>query len=206
MSRLGGGRWKRVGEWFFGEDRNGSCDLDLRRGIVLPGRHRFGTRRSAGRPRILGSLRRHVSLLIFACRHHRLSFLIFLPYALRCVMSLPVEVTLIAEDDQGVEKLKACSCDNEYVDSGGVMHVIVQKRAPGLGGDLGPPWEIFPTVDWLTSMPSLSSSPSMRGASQRGFARLILQISRRSIVSAGSPTVQYCCSPSVRRLDKNPKK
>src|ERR1700682_3606923 len=50
--------------------------------------------------------------------------------------------SLMAEDDQGVEKLKPCRHDNEHVDGGSVMHVIVQERAPGRGGDLGPPWKI----------------------------------------------------------------
>ena len=30
----------------------------------------------------------------------------------------------------------------KHVDGGGVMQVIVQERAPGRGGDLGPPWKI----------------------------------------------------------------
>jgi hypothetical protein len=50
--------------------------------------------------------------------------------------------SLVAEDDQGVGKLKCCSYDNEHVDGGGVMHVIVQERAPGRGGDLGPPRQV----------------------------------------------------------------
>jgi hypothetical protein len=49
--------------------------------------------------------------------------------------------SLMAEDDQGVEQLKPCRYDNEHVDGGGVMHVIVQKRAPGRGRDPGPPWK-----------------------------------------------------------------
>ena len=49
---------------------------------------------------------------------------------------------LMAEDEQGVEKLKAGSYDNEHVDGGSVVHVIVQERAPGRGGDLGPPWQV----------------------------------------------------------------
>src|SRR5690349_12878349 len=36
------------------------------------------------------------------------------------------------------------------------------------------------TVAWLTSMPSLSSAPWMRGAPQSGFARLIWRISSRT--------------------------
>ena len=50
--------------------------------------------------------------------------------------------SLMAEDDQGVEKPKPCRYDNEHVDGGGVMHVIVQERAPGRGGDLGPPRQV----------------------------------------------------------------
>ena len=50
--------------------------------------------------------------------------------------------SLMAEDDQGVEKLKPCRHDNEHVDGGGVMHVIVQERAPGRGGGLGPPRQV----------------------------------------------------------------
>jgi hypothetical protein len=34
---------------------------------------------------------------------------------------------LMAEDDQGVQKLKPGSYNNEHIDSGGVMHVIVQE-------------------------------------------------------------------------------
>ena len=50
--------------------------------------------------------------------------------------------SLMAEDDQGVEKLKRRRYDNEHVDGGGVMHVIVQERAPGRGGGLGPPRQV----------------------------------------------------------------
>ena len=35
--------------------------------------------------------------------------------------------SLVAEDDQGVEELKPRRYDNEHVDGGGVMHVIVQE-------------------------------------------------------------------------------
>jgi len=45
----------------------------------------------------------------------------------------------VTEDDQGVEQLKRRRHDDEHVDGGGVVHVILQKRAPGRGGNLGPP-------------------------------------------------------------------
>ncbi len=35
--------------------------------------------------------------------------------------------SLVTEDEQGVEKPKRSRYDNEHVDGGGVMHVIVQE-------------------------------------------------------------------------------
>src|SRR6476661_9062040 len=45
------------------------------------------------------------------------------------------------EDDQGVEQLERSRHDNEHVDGSGVMHVV-EERAPGRGGGLGPPRQI----------------------------------------------------------------
>jgi hypothetical protein len=50
--------------------------------------------------------------------------------------------SLVAEHDQGIEKLKLRRYDKKHVDGGGVMQVIVQEPAPGRGGDLGPPWQV----------------------------------------------------------------
>ena len=50
--------------------------------------------------------------------------------------------SLVAEDGHGVEQLKRSRYDNEHVDGGGVMHVVVQERAPGRGGGLGPPRQV----------------------------------------------------------------
>jgi hypothetical protein len=46
--------------------------------------------------------------------------------------------TVMAEDDQAIEKPKGRGYNNEHVDGGQAVHVIAQKRAPGRGGDLGP--------------------------------------------------------------------
>ena len=55
-------------------------------------------------------------------------------------------------------------------------------------GTLGRHGRYLPTVAWLTSMPSLSSSPWMRGAPQSGLARLIWRIrSRISVLIWGRP-------------------
>ena len=46
----------------------------------------------------------------------------------------------------------------------------------------------LPTVAWLTTIPSLSSSPWMRGAAHKGLAMLILRIrSRVSLDVLGRP-------------------
>ena len=50
--------------------------------------------------------------------------------------------SLVTEDDQGVEKPKRRRYDNEHVDGGGVVPVIVQERAPGRRGGLGPSWQV----------------------------------------------------------------
>jgi hypothetical protein len=78
----------------------------------------------------------------------------------------------MAEDDQRVKNSKPGSYDNEHVDGAGVMHVIVQERAPGRGGDLGPPRQV-------SANRGLAGSPWMRDAPQSGFARLILRIRSR---------------------------
>ena len=60
--------------------------------------------------------------------------------------------SLMAEDDQGVEKPKPCRHDNKHVDGGGAVQMVVQEGAPGREGDLLPPWHIYlPTVAWLTA-------------------------------------------------------
>lgn len=48
----------------------------------------------------------------------------------------------MGEEYQGVEQLKPGRYDNEHVDSDSVMHVISQERAPGRGGELGPPRQV----------------------------------------------------------------
>ena len=69
---------------------------------------------------------------------------------------------VVAKNDQGVEKLEGRGCDNEHVDRGQVAHVVAQEGAPGRGGYLGRYVHDLPTVAWLTSMPSWSSSPWRR--------------------------------------------
>src|ERR1700704_5317604 len=55
----------------------------------------------------------------------------------------------------------------------------------------------LPTVAWLTSKPSLSSSPWMRGAPQRGFARLILRDSSPDPAAHPGPPQTASSAPPV---------
>ena len=96
--------------------------------------------------------------------------------------------SLVSEDDQGVEQPEPGRHDDEHVDGCCVVHVIAQKRAPGREGTLGRHGRYLPTVAWLTSMPSMSNSPWIRGAPHNGFAVLILRIrSRTSRLMPGRP-------------------
>jgi len=50
----------------------------------------------------------------------------------------------MSEDDQGIEKTKTRGCHNEHADRRNVGQVVVQKAAPGRGGDFGPPPQVSP--------------------------------------------------------------
>src|SRR6185295_9698794 len=69
-----------------------------------------------------------------------------------------------------------------------VGQVLCRKLRQVGEGTLGRRGRYFPTVAWLTSTPSLSSSRWMRGASQSGLARLIWRIrSRIAVLILGRP-------------------
>jgi hypothetical protein len=50
--------------------------------------------------------------------------------------------SLVTEDDQGVEQPKPGRHDDEHVDGCSVLHMVSQERAPGRGGDRGPPRQV----------------------------------------------------------------
>ena len=52
--------------------------------------------------------------------------------------------SIMAEDDQGVEEPKRRRCNDEHVDRDNVGHVVLQKGAPGRGGDFGAPRHVSP--------------------------------------------------------------
>jgi hypothetical protein len=81
----------------------------------------------------------------------------------------------VAEDDQGVEQLKRRRHDNEHVDGGGVVHMVVQERAPCRGGGLGPRRQV--TAD-------------------RGLADLDAELEQLAVDAGGAP--QRVCLPIWR--------
>src|SRR6202023_1114344 len=69
--------------------------------------------------------------------------------------------SIMAEEDQGVEKPKCRSCDDEHVDRDNVVHVVLQKGAPGRRGDFGAPRQISPDrglADFNTKLEQFTSS------------------------------------------------
>ena len=80
------------------------------------------------------------------------------------------------------------SVPHDGIVSAGASHRKLEssRRAealrPSRGGSFGAPRQVPLVVAWLTSMPNLSSPPSMRGAPQNRLAELILRI--RSRISA----------------------
>jgi hypothetical protein len=90
------------------------------------------------------------------------------------VISKWMTPSLMAEDDQSIKQLKLRRYNKKQVDGGGVMQVIVQERAPGRGGDLGPPWQVSANRGLAHVDAELQQLAWMRGAPQSGFAWLNL--------------------------------
>ena len=81
--------------------------------------------------------------------------------------------TVVGEHDENEEDAQARGRQREEVDSDEVADMVGEERSPGLRrGErrLGSSRE---TVRSATSIPSLRSSPWIRGAPQRGFATAI---------------------------------
>jgi hypothetical protein len=75
----------------------------------------------------------------------------------------------MAKDYQGIEKLKPCRHHHEHIDGGGVLHVIVQKRAAGRGRDFAPPWQISADRGLAHFDADLSNSPWIRARPKEGL-------------------------------------
>src|SRR6202051_4649446 len=98
----------------------------------------------------------------------------------------PDEVSAVEpDDDEGIEQVETDSWNNEQVHGGDVRRVVTQEGSPSLAGWPRRLTMYLATLDCATSIPSLSSSPWMRGAPQSGFSTLIRRINPRSSVSIG---------------------
>jgi hypothetical protein len=96
--------------------------------------------------------------------------------------------SIMAEDDQGVEDPKRRRCNDEHVDRDNVSLVVLQKGAPGRGGDVGAPWHVSPDRGLADFDTKLEQFAWIRGAPQSGLTRLIGRIrSRVSELTLGRP-------------------
>src|SRR3984893_11423780 len=97
-------------------------------------------------------------------------------------------------DQEAVEQTKRDCRDDEQIHRREAVGMIIEKCFPALGWQPSTPGQILGYAGLADiSMPSLRSSPWMRGAPQSGFAMLISRISFR--ISSGT-----ICRPP-RRLD-----
>jgi hypothetical protein len=97
----------------------------------------------------------------------------------------------VSQDDHDVEQSKRGLHGNEHVD-GDDADCFVAEETTHVGEGV-PARRImyFATVAWLTSMPSLRSSPWMRGAPHSGLALFICRIrSRTSRPTDGRPDLE----------------
>ena len=85
--------------------------------------------------------------------------------------------SVVAEDDQGVEKPKRRGCNNEHVDRRNLGQMVVQEATPGRGGDFGPPRQVSPDRGLADLDAELEQFAMNAGAPQRRLATLIWRIS-----------------------------
>ena len=87
--------------------------------------------------------------------------------------------SIVGQNDHDVEKPERCGRHDKHVNRSDALDLIAQKTAPGWEGAPRLRTIYLATVAWLTSMPSLSSSPWIRGAPQSGLEPLICRIRAR---------------------------
>src|ERR1700736_5146865 len=101
---------------------------------------------------------------------------------------------IVGQNDHHVEQPKRRGRDKERIDCSDAGGLIPQEAAPGRGRRTCVPrlrTVYLATVAWLISMPTLSSSPWIRGAPQSGLALLICRIrSRISRSTDGRPDLE----------------
>jgi hypothetical protein len=86
----------------------------------------------------------------------------------------------VVENKEDEEHTEGRNRNGEEINRDNVLGVVRQKRTPSLRWRFSMPHMYLETVAWLTSMPSLSNSPWIRGAPQSGLSRDILPIRLRT--------------------------
>src|SRR6266403_3694124 len=108
----------------------------------------------------------------------------------------------VTQDQEPIQQPKGKRRHDEQVHRGDIVSMIAKKGPPACDG---PPLlraTYFATLVWPTSMPSLSSSPWMRGAPQSGLARFMFRINLR--ISSGTLGLPPRCLDFQRQNDRNP--
>ena len=77
---------------------------------------------------------------------------------------------VVPEDDHHVQHLKCSADDDEHIDGGNRLHMLFQESAPAGEGARGRRAIYLATAVCPMRIPSLRSSPWMRGAPQSGLA------------------------------------
>ena len=104
---------------------------------------------------------------------------------------------LVLQHHEDIENSRGDGRHHEEVRRDQLLRVVVQESTPRWEGGFRRRTMYLATVTWDTSIPSLSSSPWIRGAPQSGFAKLILRINSRTSPSIaglpGSPCRLFHC-------------
>ena len=96
--------------------------------------------------------------------------------------------TGMPENDHDVEKPERAGDYDEHIQGGDAVDMVPQEGPPRRGGDLDRLIMYLATTVWPMRIPSLRSSPWIRGAPHSGLAWLIWRIrARTSWSTAGRP-------------------
>src|SRR6266404_6830832 len=126
------------------------------------------------------------------------------PFSRRvCRYSQPHDSTsTVPENQKAIQQPERKCWHDKQVHRSDAVSVIAKKGPPACDGPRLPRAMYFATLVWPTSMPSLSSSPWMRGAPQSRLARLMSRINLRT--SSGTLGLPPRRLHFQRQNDRNP--
>jgi hypothetical protein len=105
--------------------------------------------------------------------------------------------SVMGQDQKHVKDLEANRGHGEEIDGDQLLGMILEEGAPSLEGGLWQRTMYLLTLLSAMSMPSLSSSPWMRGAPHPGFSRHILWMSSRTSCEMMGMRAEYWRRPNV---------